>query len=92
MANYQIATVESLPATSFDELSSGRLDVRRDLVVGRQSAAVQVGGAWRRQLRDRVGERFLYTYVGPDGRSSSADDGAGAVADTVYAGRDPEFG
>jgi iron complex outermembrane receptor protein len=92
VANYQIATVESLPATSSDELSSGRLDVRRDLVVGRQAAAVQVGGAWRRQLRDRVGERFLYTYVGPDGRSSSADDGAGAVADTVYAGRDPEFG
>lgn len=92
VSSYQIATVESLPTTSFDELSSAKLDVRRDLGLAGRPAALQVGGAVRRQLRDRIAERFLYTYVGPDGRASTADDGAGGITDTIYTGRDPEFG
>ena len=92
LANYQVVSAESLPIQSYDEITSGNLNLRRELTLAGMPAAIQVGGAYRKQVRDRIQERFIYTYIGPDGVATSADDGAAAIAEDVYVGQDPGHG
>lgn len=91
-ASYQLLGAQSTPRNSFDEISTARLDVRRELSVGARPAAGQVGGAFRRQLRDRRNDTLNYAFVGEDRRAQTADDSEGPVVSDVYSGQNPYWG
>lgn len=92
ISSYQIVSAESIPIRTDAEVTSGDFSLRREMVVSGNPAALQVGAAYRSQMRDSRQERFLYNYVGPDGRTNTADDGAAAIVDDVYVGQNPGHG
>jgi len=63
--NYTVLSGESLPIQSRDEIASGELNLRREFSAGSFPFAVQVGGHYRRQVRDRAQQRFIYNYLEP---------------------------
>lgn len=92
VANYRIVNAQSLPSRNLAENTTANLDLRRELMLGDNPAALQIGASFRRLMRDRVQESFLYNYVGADGVALSADDGAAGLLDDIYINRDPGHG
>jgi len=92
MSNYRIVNAQSLPSTNLADNTTATFDLRRDLVVANSPTSIQVGGAFRRMMRDRVQESFLYNYLGADGVALSPDDGAGGLLDDIYINQDPGHG
>jgi len=92
LSSYQLLTAQSTPRNSYDEITTGRLDARRELMLAARPAALQVGGTVRRQVRDRQNDTLSYSFVGADGRAQTADDNAGVIVSDVYSGQNPYWG
>lgn len=92
VSSYQLLTAQSIPRTSFDEFTTARLDTRREFTLGPRTAAIQIGGAYRRQVRDRTNDTLSYSFVGADGRAQTADDNEGVIVSDVYSGQNPYWG
>lgn len=92
LSSFQLLTAQSTPRNSFDEIVTGRLNARRELMLAAHPAALQVGGNFRRQVRDRKTDTLSYSFVGADGRAQTADDNAGVIVSDVYSGQNPYWG
>lgn len=74
------------------ENQEARINARRELQLGSLSGAIQFGGAVKVNDRAREWTRRNFDYVGADGVTNSADDGAGFLLDTNYGPRDFGYG
>jgi TonB-dependent receptor len=84
LASYRMLNVTAAPRDARDDITSGNLNLRRDLTVGRIPAAVQLGGSFRERVIDRHGYTPTWTYVGADRVANTADDAAAPFVDKVY--------
>lgn len=92
LSSYQIVSSSSGHRDAANEIGSGRLDIRRDLQLGRFPAALQIGTAMQRQVLDWYQLVRTWNFLGADGRAGTADDNAGQLVDSDYAGRKSHFG
>jgi iron complex outermembrane recepter protein len=92
LENYQLVNVLSVQRDATDEITSGSVNLRRELSIGSHHGAIQIGGAYRKREVDRGATDVTRSYVGPDRVALSADDGAGPYVDSRYLGVDQKFG
>lgn len=84
LASYRITNITSAPRDARDEIATATLNVRRELSLGRNQAALQLGGDFRQRTIDRHGYTPTWTFVGADRIANTADDAAGPFADRIY--------
>ncbi len=91
LSSYALVNVGADNRNATDEIEQGRLNVRRDLWLGRTPLAVQLGGAYKQRTLDRIQWTPNWTFLGADGRAGTADDSAGQFADPVNVGQNAKF-
>jgi iron complex outermembrane recepter protein len=91
LANYRLNTANSTPRDIKDQMTTGRLDVRKTIPALPFPAAVQAGGAHRGQTRDVRRQNINWTYNGPDGNPATPDSPAPYAA-TRYVNQYDRFG
>jgi iron complex outermembrane receptor protein len=84
LASYRMSSVTSAPRDARDNISSGNLNLRRNVALGKVPGAIQIGGSLRERVVDRHGYTPTWTFVGADGLANTADDAAGPFVDRVY--------
>lgn len=82
---------EGIANATKDTQRNAYVNVKRDFA-GRVPLALKVGLDVRQSIRDYRGGATALTYVGPDGRAASGDEGAAQFLDPVYSARDGVFG
>ena len=82
---------EGLANKTTDVHRNAYIKVRRDLT-WRVPVTLRSGLDLRQSVRDYRGGAGTYTYVGPDGRAASGDEGALPFLDPGYSSRDGVFG
>lgn len=92
LSNYELVNVLSVQRDAKDEITSGALNLRRELGARSYSGAVQVGTAYRKRIVDREARDETRTFVGADGIPGTADDSAAPFVDPSYLGVDQKFG
>ena len=91
LSNHQIVTATSAVRDAENEISSARLDVKRDFKLGTVPAAIQAGGAWRKQVLDWSAIEQSWNFLGADGRAGTADDSAGVLLDQEFTSVNPQY-
>jgi len=89
---YRVVNVLSVQRDATDELTSGNINLRREITVGRMQGGIQVGAAYRKRTVDRGATDVTRNFVGADGVAATADDSAGPFVDASYLGVDQKFG
>ena len=89
--NYQVNSATSTPRVIRDDLTNGKLDVRKTPPSLSFPAAIQVGGLRRVQVRDVRRESINWNYNGPDGNPATPDSPA-LFRNTVYVNQSENFG
>jgi TonB-dependent receptor len=92
LASYNIINVESEHVNSADTRYNARANLRRDIRVGGVDGAVQVGVAYKKQIRDRSMDKKLWSYRGADGVADNADNTAAGIVNENYLDKDMGFG
>jgi iron complex outermembrane receptor protein len=82
---------EGLANKTSDVHRNAYANVKRDFQVG-IPLTLKVGLDVRQSTRDYRGGAQTYTYLGPDGRAASGDEGAARFLDPGYSSRDGVFG
>ena len=89
--NYQVNSATSTPRVIRDDLTNGKLDLRKTLPSLSVPAAVQVGGLRRVQIRDVRRESINWNYNGPDGNPATPDSPA-LFGNKIYVNQRENFG
>ena len=83
---------EGLANKTTDVQRNAYVNARRDFLLGAVPLTLKGGLDLRQSVRDYRGGAMTYTYVGPDGRAGSGDEGAAPFLDPGYSDRDGVFG
>lgn len=89
---YQLVNALSVQRDASDVVTSGTLNVRRDLTVRGHPGSVQVGASYRKRTVDREARDETRTFLGADGLAGTADDAAGPFVDPTYLGVRQKYG
>jgi len=95
--NYVLSTTNATHRRTTDVRRSAYANLRRDLEVGGVPLVLKAGCDVRQAVRDDRQLTPAYTFVGADGRSSTApvagsDDRADVVFDEIFSQRVPPYG
>ncbi len=83
---------EGINNRSTDTQRNASASARRHFTVAGVPLTLKAGLDVRQARRDYRGGATAYTYLGPDGRANSGDEGAGPFLDPVYSAREGVFG
>ncbi|MEN9638108.1 MAG: hypothetical protein RL077_6512 [Verrucomicrobiota bacterium] len=95
ITNYTITTTNAPEPKGADAKGSLYANLRRDFKLGGTPVALKGGGDWQHQVRDTTNPfpaNTNFTYLGPDGRTSSGDEGGAPFNFTEVATRRGAFG
>ena len=91
LSNYTLVNVGADNRNATDDIKQGRAFLRREFSLGRNTAAMQVGGSYSQRILDRVQWTPNWTFLGADGIAGSADDSAGQFVNPVDFGQNARF-
>ncbi len=86
LSNHQILRVTSDEQEGDDEIAQGRLNVQREVRLGENQGAVQVGVSRIRRTIEKERWQPSWTFVGADGIAQNADNTAAPFVDRVDQG------
>ncbi len=91
LSNYQIMSVSSNQRDVTDLIDQLSINIRREFFWKGHSGAIQFGGSYQEQTRDRRTWTDTWNFVGADGVAGTADDNAAPFTDPINRGIDAKF-
>ena len=92
LANYYLNTAGTERLNATDDVKEARLNIGRGFEIFGHYVDFKVGGSVNDLVRDLWYTPVNYTYVGPDGIASNADNQMGGFVEESFTGVSPGFG